>query len=78
MNKYILSVARHLLTAVAGFLVAKGVLDEETASRFADVGAEVLLGIALFLIGQYFSITDKVKVEKKLQQARETHHGKLR
>jgi hypothetical protein len=49
----ILGVARHLLTFGAGYLVARGFLDESTA--------EVLIGAVLNIIGVSWSIYDKNK-----------------
>jgi hypothetical protein len=47
----ILGVARHLLTFGAGYLVARGFIDESTA--------EALVGAVLTLIGVGWSIYDK-------------------
>lgn len=54
MNRDIwLGLARHLLTAVGGFFVARGTIDADTMS--AAVGAAVTLG------GAAWSVADKRK-----------------
>ena len=54
------SVIRHLLTAASGGLIVVGVSEEQTQD-FVHAAEPLVSGIALYLVGQVWSIFDKKK-----------------
>lgn len=53
----VMSILRHALTFVGGFLIAKGVIDE--------AGASEISGLIMTAVGTIWSIVDKVQSVKK-------------
>ncbi len=53
---YIGSILRHGLTALAGFLVAKGMIEQSLAEAFIAGNLPVLVGLASYLLGQGLSL----------------------
>ena len=66
-SKYIASAVRHGLSVVAGALVSWGVLAPEAVNQFVDSNSAILVGLASYLIAQYFS-AKKVSVEAKKKE----------
>lgn len=50
--KYLTSIIRHALTALGGFLVAKGIIDQDVADKMVTNDTEIILGAISYLIGQ--------------------------
>lgn len=58
MEKWIGSLVRHGLTALGGALVAVGVTDADAAG-FVDAATPVVTGVAVFAVGQLWSLAQK-------------------
>lgn len=54
--KYVGNVVRHLLSLLAGILVAKGVLGADEAEAFVAANAEVVIGVVSYALAQGLSI----------------------
>ena len=69
IKKFVASNVRHWLTLGAGLLVAKGYLDQESATAAAEGIAsgstELIVGGVMFLIGQGWSLVDKFTGKKE-------------
>lgn len=50
------SLARHLLTAAGGYLVARGIISADVAPGFINTGTQVALGVFTYAIGHGWSI----------------------
>lgn len=62
LSKYGASVIRHLLTALAGFLVAWGIVsDVGELQPWINQTADLLLAILLYVLAQGASFLDKKK-----------------
>lgn len=59
---FLRSFGRHGLTFLGGILVAKGIVDPETANSFISAGTEVVGGLLVYGLGQAFSL---IKLFKK-------------
>ena len=53
--KYLTSLIRHGLTALGALLVAKGIIDQETADQMVAGNTDIVLGVVSYLIGQVCS-----------------------
>lgn len=54
------SIVRHLLTLVAGGLLSVGVAQSD-AENFANAAEPIASGVALYVLGQSWSLVDKKK-----------------
>ena len=52
----VMSILRHALTFVGGWLIAKGVIDETSAAEIS--------GLVMTAVGTIWSIVDKIKAAK--------------
>ena len=59
LKKYAASIIRHLLTALAGYLISRGIVDVEESEIFISTNFEVLLGSVVYLFGQTWSFKEK-------------------
>ena len=55
MISYVTSFARHGLTFVGGYLVAKGYVEQESADAFVNGNVELVGGLLTYVIGQLLS-----------------------
>ena len=53
--KYLTSLIRHGLTALGALLVAKGIIDQDTADQMVAGNTDIVLGVVSYLIGQVCS-----------------------
>lgn len=53
--KYLTSLVRHGLTALGALLVAKGIIDQDTADQMVNGNTDIVLGVISYLIGQVCS-----------------------
>jgi hypothetical protein len=60
MSIIISSIVRHLLTLVAGGLLSVGVAKSD-AENFASCAEPIASGVALYVLGQGWSLVDKKK-----------------
>lgn len=60
ISKYLGGIVRHIITAVAGFLLAIGI-DASVVEQFSDSGSVVLVGVATWVIGYFASYKEKKK-----------------
>lgn len=59
INRYTASIIRHGMTALGGFLLAKGIATPEMIEQFITSGTEVFIGLSVFIVGQLLSWLDK-------------------
>lgn len=60
LDKYLGGVVRHMLTFLAGILVAYGLSEGQTA-QFVAVNTEVIVGVLSYVIGQGLSFVNTKK-----------------
>ena len=63
-SRYAHSLARTVMSAIAGYLLATGV-DPELVNNFQEPASELLAAVAVILVTQGWSFIDKAKTEKK-------------
>lgn len=64
LSKLLGSQARHLLTLVAGFLVAKGILAPESVVTFVGIHVEIVVAITAYLITTVWGYFKSLKAQK--------------
>lgn len=62
-EKYIKSIVRTLLAALAGLLAGYGI-DSELIARFTTAADPIMSGLIIYALAQVWSITDKTKNQK--------------
>ena len=59
LSPFIGSIVRHLLTALAGVLVAKGYIDQQVATQAVEANSAIITGLVLYWIAQGWSFKQK-------------------
>lgn len=64
MNEILGSLLRHALTAIGGYLVAKGVVTADQTTPVINELVSVIPGIVLYIAGQLFSFVKLAKTKE--------------